>query len=783
MKFSCDQCEAQYMIADERLGTRGVKVKCKKCDHMIVVRPARWTESAALSSPSASSDLLSSEHAGQDEPGDRTQVGSIDPYEPEENTVMTALPGFDSATAGLQSGTGAPWERATVSAQVTPRWDPSADSESRDEAESDGEFSDSDDDGASPSVSRSANGEASQFAGERFNASAPSASRAALARSDAFDDGVAWGANGLASDNVPMPMGAVPTTGDMRESTVKRARALADRAAAMSGEVEETPIIDSPMMEDEIGSALDQMFGALEGQLPGLDAPRPYPKEDASYGSSQDPNDDLGLPYGSASERPDTLQANSRTEWDQEDPSQDEELGWFVAIDDEQLGPLPLEQIRSSWARGRLDSDSLCWRSGMSDWLPISKTELSSLLGPQDTARSLRSLEDEDSEELSGGLKLRSVSAIDNMHLPNRAEASGISWKPSAASALASLAAAELGDQGSDEASPPVSSRPAAASRSAVLPSFAPAAGRPSLSLPMAMSTPVSQATGLTSAAESLPLLNTGSMAANFPSGPATPSLSSRSNPYPWMMVLLIGAILTLVAAVIFLVFRSPAPAVSPTPALPSNAIAQNPAPPAVALDAIPTSEPPAPAAQPDEAAAGPDSDAAAKPPGKDETLKAGAGSETVEEGSTKPKSSRGKKKKKQRRGSEGGSAGESNKGPSTTSDTGEGDDDLLPSGAHSNLPAQLDDLDILKVLKTNRGQIQSCLSKQTAADPSIRGEMKVRFVVERTGKTRRVEITPSTLSGQVVGRCVHDAVGGWAFPRFSGAPMPVDFPVYVRGG
>lgn len=39
MKFSCDACSAQYMIADEKVGERGVKVKCKKCEHMIIVRP------------------------------------------------------------------------------------------------------------------------------------------------------------------------------------------------------------------------------------------------------------------------------------------------------------------------------------------------------------------------------------------------------------------------------------------------------------------------------------------------------------------------------------------------------------------------------------------------------------------------------------------------------------------------------------------------------------------------------------------------------------------------
>lgn len=43
MKFFCDQCNAQYMIADEKVGPRGVKVKCKKCTHVIVVKPADRT--------------------------------------------------------------------------------------------------------------------------------------------------------------------------------------------------------------------------------------------------------------------------------------------------------------------------------------------------------------------------------------------------------------------------------------------------------------------------------------------------------------------------------------------------------------------------------------------------------------------------------------------------------------------------------------------------------------------------------------------------------------------
>jgi predicted Zn finger-like uncharacterized protein len=38
MKFTCDSCNAQYMISDEKVGPSGVKVRCKKCGHVILVR-------------------------------------------------------------------------------------------------------------------------------------------------------------------------------------------------------------------------------------------------------------------------------------------------------------------------------------------------------------------------------------------------------------------------------------------------------------------------------------------------------------------------------------------------------------------------------------------------------------------------------------------------------------------------------------------------------------------------------------------------------------------------
>jgi predicted Zn finger-like uncharacterized protein len=39
MRFGCDNCHAQYLIPDDRVGPLGVKVRCKKCGYVIIVRP------------------------------------------------------------------------------------------------------------------------------------------------------------------------------------------------------------------------------------------------------------------------------------------------------------------------------------------------------------------------------------------------------------------------------------------------------------------------------------------------------------------------------------------------------------------------------------------------------------------------------------------------------------------------------------------------------------------------------------------------------------------------
>jgi len=53
VKFLCEQCKAKYQIADEKVAGKTVRMKCRKCGHLIEVRAALTESSAASFAPPA----------------------------------------------------------------------------------------------------------------------------------------------------------------------------------------------------------------------------------------------------------------------------------------------------------------------------------------------------------------------------------------------------------------------------------------------------------------------------------------------------------------------------------------------------------------------------------------------------------------------------------------------------------------------------------------------------------------------------------------------------------
>jgi predicted Zn finger-like uncharacterized protein len=52
VKFLCDQCKAKYQISDDKVAGKTVRMKCRKCGHMIEVRAAVTETSVSTSTPS-----------------------------------------------------------------------------------------------------------------------------------------------------------------------------------------------------------------------------------------------------------------------------------------------------------------------------------------------------------------------------------------------------------------------------------------------------------------------------------------------------------------------------------------------------------------------------------------------------------------------------------------------------------------------------------------------------------------------------------------------------------
>src|SRR5580700_1105180 len=51
VKFLCEQCKAKYQIADEKAAGKTVRMKCRKCGHLIEVRAAVTETSSAGPAP------------------------------------------------------------------------------------------------------------------------------------------------------------------------------------------------------------------------------------------------------------------------------------------------------------------------------------------------------------------------------------------------------------------------------------------------------------------------------------------------------------------------------------------------------------------------------------------------------------------------------------------------------------------------------------------------------------------------------------------------------------
>jgi predicted Zn finger-like uncharacterized protein len=350
MKFSCDQCSAQYMIADEKVGTRGVKVKCKKCGHVIVVRPAAVPEPAA----------------------------------PERHDTVVAEPG----TTGLESG---PFNEPTMAMS------------------------------------------ASQLAGLK----------AAAAGGEAM--GSPAGASAPAPEPEPEPAPAPSFASSPAFSPSPFSNPFGSETTHPEAERPTLPPISQS--EPEMPAPASD-----SGGFDGVSLPAPEGRSSGEF--------NLDRALGTA---PAVAPVPSGR------PAGEKE--WYVAIDEAQIGPVDLREVEQRWDAKELSEDSLSWKAGMGDWMPIAEIpELAYLVTerPQQKPQAPAGYANMPAAAAASG-SAHSQSMGPMAFAGSDVEISGVSWKPSAASALSSLVQEELVST-AKPAEEPVKSGPSASDMG--MPSF-----------------------------------------------------------------------------------------------------------------------------------------------------------------------------------------------------------------------------------------------------------------------------------------------------------------------
>ena len=490
------------------------------------------------------------------------------------------------------------------------------------------------------------------------------------------------------------------------------------------------------------------------------------------------------------------------------------ESNWFVAINEKQTGPLTLDKVKEHWDKGEVGPDSLCWREGFQDWLPLSEVKsLAVVLAPKPprpivvpaatipAAPAVVSVPVQSA--FSAGGVVQTVQGEVQVAMPavpaSGPEESG-AWKPSAASALASL----VKDEMDALAKPPAKESPP--------PAPAPSAGRlidvpeGAVSAPLAAPVPRSS----------------NPYAENSAATYSAPAVTAYRPPTNRGLVIGLGAVVGvvlvgLIGTVGWLVFGGGrvAPVAQPSP--PVAQVAQVPpttptttttAPAAAAkpLEAAPPTgvqppagvqPPPGTTAVPPVAAAPKDSSPAKDVAGPRSTgpTRREATRSTEAKEPREPRESREPPKEtakepakdvKEPQGS-GGDEFESafGKTPTRREEPKRAEPTVRresyvppPPGAGSDVKESLGNSDIMEVVLANKPALIKCSDEEHQKEPGTTGKLVMRWSIQSNGKVSNVVVVSEEFKNTYMAACVGKVIKSWTFPRSKNPPEPFTLPV-----
>ena len=551
-----------------------------------------------------------------------------------------------------------------------------------------------------------------------------------------------------------------------------------------------------PGLEDEIGQALDSMFSDTKSPAPGASpnssggsrppvvlGPSPLSRSPVSpFGSrvSAASTDALNFdpPELTQIASPATSGGNNSPP-----PGAPKTTEWFIAVQDEQVGPLTVDEIKGRFEKGEVGSDTLVWSTGLTDWRPLSNVEeLAELIMPK-----------------------KEIVRISRLPIPaeppkESPKKDPIAFRPSAASALASLASMAKEELAASERPAPALARPpdpsSARSMEAVPSQFL--AGLPPLG-PSSTAIPVAEAPS----ADHSPAPSLG----DYRSSPLAQSKPRRKGGSRTLTVaggiLGIGLLLGAIAAASYIFLIKPQrdlearleqqqrqdaqhlkeedkarqdalAAAQAATAAAQKVVAPAPAPPPVPPQPLARAAPPEPASRQDSAhdkrsskhgkggKAGNEVPAVAAPPHpapREQPPTKAAGNDDL--------LAAGDVDKEFAKELEGGDSKPAKHGPYIPPPPGQGD-----------LPVSLSQSDIVGAVTQHRDAFAKCVQDQKRRDPSATGTVVMRWRIRPDGRSTDIAAKGEDYADSPLAGCFKSQIGKLRFGAYRGAQMaPIEFP------
>ncbi|MHB8419850.1 MAG: GYF domain-containing protein [Myxococcales bacterium] len=590
----------------------------------------------------------------------------------------------------------------------------------------------------------------------------------------------------------------------------------ADKIAAIQGQIDAArgpPEGPPKVTADEIGQAFDSMFAEHTDEASHVDGPAVAASLGPPLASLDDPDraETRVLDAGDM-RRLATVPAPSPTasagDFDSEatvaapmprPPSRPpEQVEWFVAIRDEQVGPLTGEGVKERWDQGEVGPDTLVWCTGLPDWKPLSTVdELAQLVAPAPAAAPRNGSSAPEAPARGSPSRAPAPPSPDLQ----REDSLG-GFKPSAASALASLASMaqeemEAADRAKSQAPPEPERQPAAQAAAAV--------ARSPSRLDLFADLPPEDAKSQASPASSFGLPP--QQAEDYRAPPRQASSFGRPDfgggSTVKVIAVVTGSVVTLlvVLGVLFWALYlkpqrdaeerrlaeiaakleaakkvaavpapTPAPVPTPVPAVPAAPK------PAVAATPPPKAAPAPSAPIPDErgsrhhgggkrhgghgeevAAASNPAPASpskpAQPAGGGEDFLAGGGGSNIDKEFARELDGQGDSAPAQK---------------STHHDVY-----IPPPPGQSDVPDSLGQSDIMQVIVDHKGSFARCKSQ----NPGGSGTIVMHWRIRADGRTADIKKTSGDLDNPPLASCLTKQIGKLRFPQSRGSTPPVDFP------